>query len=163
MEGSAVFVETNMAKGPPEMADVVTKDAEKFTEGSRMSSVAEASALLDELAAPMPPSRKEAFNRMAERVSRYARFPLSPGRAEDLWRREARIVRAEEMDALRLARRRHEEAKAREEASRLATVYAGIASRLRATDPEFHRPEIDRLEHAASALGALDRAVDREG
>lgn len=123
------------------MSDVFTEKSEKFTEGSRMSSVAEASWLLDELAAPMPPSRKEAFNRMAERVSRYTRFPLSPGRAEDLWRREARVVRAEEMDALRIAKRRHEEAKAREQAIRLAAVYAGIAARLRQTDENFHRIE----------------------
>lgn len=141
------------------MSDIFTEKPEQFTEGSRMSGVREASMLLEELAAPMPPSRKEAFNRMADRVLRYAGYRLSPSRAEDIWRREARKVWSDEMDAIREAKRRHEEAKARADGSKLATVFSGIAARLRASDPDFHSPEIDRLERAARALGALDRPV----
>lgn len=70
-----------------------------------MSTVAEAAALLRTIAEPRPvgDTVKAAINRAAKRVSRFLHNPMSASRAEDLWREEARAVRAEEMDALRRA------------------------------------------------------------
>jgi len=74
----------------------------------------------------------------------------------------SRMVRAEEMDAIRRAAmaRRDQEAKAREHAADLGTLFAGIAERLRSIDPDFHRHDVAQLLDAAGALGHLDRAVD---
>lgn len=122
-----------------------------------MSAVAEASMLLGELAEPHPPSRKALFSRMTKLVRRYAGYDLSPGRAEDIWRQEARRVDAEEMDAIRAAKQRHQEDQARAQANALAAIYLSRAARLRQTDEAFHCEEIARLERAAGALGAVSR------
>lgn len=127
-----------------------------------VSVASEAAERLRFIAEPRPigDNVKAAINRASARVSRY--WPLSPSRAEDIWRKEARVIRAEEMDAIRraCAEREASEAKAREHARSVGTIFAGVAERLRASsDPEFHREDIAALVDAARLLGALDRPV----
>ncbi|MBZ9939169.1 hypothetical protein LB518_22925 [Mesorhizobium sp. BR1-1-16] len=71
----------------------------------RMSPCVEAASLLRSIAEPRPvgDTVKSAINRAARRVSAFLQEPMRPGRAEDIWRGEARIIRAEEIDAIRRA------------------------------------------------------------
>lgn len=126
----------------------------------RMSAVAEAAVLMQSIAGAPERPVKAAIARAALRVSAYLFPPMSYGRAEDIWRREARLIRSEEMDAIRAAaaeRRRKEEA-GRAQAKELAGLYLGVAERLRSVDEDFHRPEIARLERVAREIGAPHRA-----
>jgi hypothetical protein len=77
--------------------------------------------------------------------------PMTFGRAEDIWRKEARAIRAEEMDALRRASKREQET--RDEAQALEARLARIEAALVAIDPDFHRDAIDALRRAARPLG----------
>ncbi len=100
---------------------------------------------------------KAALARATIRLSAY--LSISDRRVKDLWYGEARLIRAEEMDALRLAA---EDVRRKIEAGRdalrgLAGVYRNAAERLRAIDPAFHGVEIARLERLASEVGAGDR------
>ncbi len=100
---------------------------------------------------------KAALYRATIRLSVY--LSVSDRRVKDLWYGEARLIRAEEMDALRLAAddvRRKIEA-GRDALRGLAGVYRGAAERLRAIDPAFHSIEILRLERLAGEIGAGDR------
>lgn len=123
-----------------------------------MSVTAEAAMRLRQIAEPRPvgDSVKAAISRAAVRVG------IPAERAKALWYGEARLVRAEEMDAIRAAdnARRNKERHAREEAQRLGAVFAAVASRLCETDADVHRDDIAALVDAARALGAGDRAVD---
>lgn len=79
------------------------------------------------------------------------------GRAEDIWRGEARGVWAEEMDAIRKAA----DAKAAEEArSELAELDARLArlEALLVQDEEFHRQAVDAVRTLARGP---HRPVDR--
>lgn len=127
-----------------------------------MTAVAEAGRLLREVAEPVPAgdSVKAAIGRAANRVGKYIaphfRSRWHAGRAEDIWRGEARGVWAEEMDAIRRAA----DAKAAEEArSELAELDARLA-RLEALvvqDENFMRPHVDALRASARRP---DRPVD---
>jgi hypothetical protein len=122
----------------------------------RMSGVAEASELMQFVAGQPNRPVKAAIDRAVARVSRYLQTPMTASRAEDLWYSHARLVRSEEMDAIRAAaaeRRRKVEA-GRAAAGELATLYRGVAERLRSVDEDFHSVEIARLERNARALGA---------
>lgn len=145
------------------MSEFQSENSERF-----VSAVAEASIRLRRIAEPRPvgDSIKAAINRAAARVTPYLPLqlrPMTPGRAEDLWRLEARRVSAEEMDAIRAADkdRIRKEAKAREHAAELGTLFAGVAERLRQTDPDFHRDDVAALVDAARTLGAGYRALDQ--
>lgn len=113
-----------------------------------MSAVCEASGLIRQASEPRPAgdSVKSAIGRAARKVSRFMRQPMTFSRAEDIWRQEARSIRAEEMDALRAAAKRekafHDEAAALE--ARLARVEAALL----AIDPDFHSGTIDALRRA---------------
>lgn len=133
---------------------------QNFTEKSErsMSAVAEASTLLQMIAGQPERPVKAAIGRAVARLTPY--LPMSFTRAEDIWYGEARLIRAEEIDAIREAaeaRRRKEEA-GRAAAAELANLYRGVAERLRQVDEDFHRPEIARLERNAREIGAVDRA-----
>ncbi len=142
------------------MPEFVAKNSEILTERAErepMSSVAEASMLLRRVAEPRPvgDTIKAAITRAARRVSHFMLQPMTPGRAEDIWRREARAIRVEEMDAIRKAAAREvEEAK-----HVLADIDARIA-RLEAlliSDPDFFG---DQVAQARKAMGAPDSSVD---
>lgn len=144
------------------MSEFVTKKPVILTERAErepMSSVAEASMLLRQVAEPRPvgDTVKAAITRSARRVSRFLLQPMTTGRAEDIWRRQARLIRAEEMDAIRKAAAGDREV---EEAKHvLADIDARIA-RLEALliqDPDFHGEQVAQTR---KALGNVDRTVD---
>lgn len=86
-------------------------------------------------------------------------------RAKALWYGEARLVRAEEMDAIRLAdeARQAKEQIAREQAQQLGTIFAAVASRLREEGADLHRDDIAALVEAARRLGTPRGPVAGEG
>ena len=125
--------------------------SEKRTENSEfhpecevlfMSAVAEASSLLREIAEPRPigDTVKAAITRAARRVG------LRAGRVEDIWRQEARAIRAEEMDAIRRAvtNRKHME-EARAEALSFSQRLERLERQYLVSDEDFHSPQIDAL------------------
>lgn len=126
---------------------------------SFVSAIAEASFRLRRIAEPRPVGDrvKAAIDRAAKRVG------LPTQRVENLWYGEARVVKAEEMDAIRRTdeARQLKERTARDQAAELGALFAGVAERLRQIDPDFHRDNVASLLDAAGALGAMDRAVDQ--
>lgn len=118
-----------------------------------MSACAEAASLLRSVAEPRPvgDTIKEAINRAARRVG------LRPSRAEDIWRGEARSIRAEEMDAIRRAAENKLVREARHEFSELALRLARVEALL-VQDADFMRPHADALDEIRSRV---HRAVDR--
>lgn len=117
----------------------------------------EAFALVREIAgAPFRPVQP-AIKRAVARLKPYLGLTLS--RTEDIWRREARLIRAEEMDALRAAAeaRRQKLEAGRVATAELADLYFGMAERLRQIDEDIHRFEIDRLERQARQICPVDR------
>jgi hypothetical protein len=146
------------------VSEFVTKNPGILTERAErdpMSSEAEASILIRRVAEPRPvgDTVKTAIVRAASRVSRYMRQPMAPGRAEDIWRREARAIRVEEMDAIRKAAAVDQES-VREAKHVLADIDARIArlEALLVSDADFYRDQVDA--HRA-AMGDVDRTVDR--
>lgn len=136
----------------------------KSSEIISMTAVAEAAQLLREVAAPVPAgdSVKAAIGRAASRVAKFIAPHFAPrwhaGRAEDIWRGEARGVWAEEMDAIRKAA----DAKAAEEArSELAELDARLAriEALVVSDPHYYGPLVAPFR---AAMGRPDRALDRD-
>lgn len=129
-----------------------------------MSAVAEASALLWEIAEPRPvgDTIKKAVNRVAQRVTKYLppKQVMTPGRAEDIWRKEARLIRAEEMDAIRKAADARIVREAKVERSKLEDRVARLEAALFIQDADFHQPSLDALRGMA---GREDRALDRGG
>lgn len=126
-----------------------------------MSAVAEASFRLRRLAEPYPAGDrvKAAIQRAAKRAG----LPIQ--RAENLWYGEARLVRAEEMDAIRQAdqTRLDKENNAREQAQQLGAVFAAVAARLCETDADGNRDDIAALVEAARRLGAGDSPLVAKG
>lgn len=127
---------------------------------SFVSAVAEAAFRLRRIAEPRPVGDrvKAAIDRAAKRVG----LPIQ--RVEHLWYGEARLVKSEEMDAIRRAdeARLAKENNAREQAAELGALFAGVAERLRTTDPDFYRNDIASLVDAAGLLGASHRALADE-
>lgn len=124
-----------------------------------MSSCLEAAALLRSVAEPRPvgDTIKAAINRAAKRVSAHLREPMRPGRAEDIWRGEARAIRAEEMDAIRRAAEKRLVGEARNEFTELDRRIARLEALL-VQDADFHGVEADALRASASRA---HRPVDR--
>lgn len=156
----------NVGGESTELAEFRTEHSENRTEKSEiwhMSAVAEASSLLRRVAEPRPAGDtvKAAINRAARRVSAHLLHPMKASRAEDIWRSEARAIRAEEMDAIRKAAAADRYAEeARDDHARLLDRISRIETALRISDPEFHREQADALRAAA---GRVDRSVDRDG
>lgn len=123
------------------MSEIRTENSGNLTEnseGSFMSTVAEASTLLQQIAGPSG-SVKERIRRAA------AAAGITFGRAEDLWRLEARMVRAEEMDRLR-----------REHATRQRQ------DRIERTEQHEISTLLDRIDLLEQRLAAFDEDVARE-
>ena len=145
------------------MREFRPENSEKSTEYgvSFMTAVAEAGFLLRRIAEPRPvcDSVKAAITRAARAVG------LPFGRAEDIWRGEARTVRAEEMDAIRRAASRKNKEKAdRDEYAVLMERLSFLEDRLEQIDPDFHRPAVAGLRALSAPMGGKDRAVvDGEG
>ena len=150
-----MFVPTNIVE---ELSKVLEKPS-KNSGISFVSAVAEAAFRLRRIAEPRPVGDrvKAAIDRAAKRAG------LPTQRVENLWYGEARVVKAEEMDAIRRAdeARQAKERSAREHAVELGALFAGIAERLRTQDPDFHRHDITALVDTARAFGAVGGAVDQ--
>lgn len=147
------------------MSEKHANSSEKFTESSEvlhMSAGAEASSLIGAIAGPC--SVKEAMNRVARLVNRELERagakPIKPGRVEDIWRGEARSIRAEEMDALRRAHDKALRQEARDEHRTLVARIERLEAALRIQDEDFFGHQVDALR---SARGAVDRSLDRRG
>lgn len=142
------------------MSEFATENSEKRPEAtvSFMTATIEASFLLRQLAEPR--RADDTVKAMIRRVSRLIGLPQS--RTEDLWRQEARLVRAEEMDAIRTAARvRQEEEAAREEFrdfSKFVARLEALEARLSvgSSDPDFHRDQADAM---VQARGPSDRSL----
>lgn len=151
-----MFVPTNIVE---ELSKVLEKPS-KNSGISFVSAVAEAAFRLRRIAEPRPVGDriKPAIERAAKRAG------LPTQRVENLWYGEARVVKAEEMDAIRRAdeARQAKEQSAREQAAELGALFAGIAERLRQVDPDFHSQNVTDLLDAARLLGAPHRAVAHE-
>lgn len=92
------------------MLGKLSEGSEKRSEGLRMTPIAQASRMMRDLAEPRPvgDTVKAAITRAARAVSAVLQEPMKYGRAEDIWRQEARRIDAAEMDAIRAAHeRRH--------------------------------------------------------
>ncbi|MCO5079208.1 MAG: hypothetical protein M9937_26420 [Chelatococcus sp.] len=139
----------------------------KFTERkdhTEMTAIAEAAALIRRVAGYRKPdeSLKAVFLRVARKLSsRLPKYigPMKPGRVEDIWREEARMIRSEEMDALRALAAEH---KATEEAAR--DEFKALERRIEAIERTLglSPAHVAGARHLAmvGALGDLDRALD---
>lgn len=140
------------------MSEIRTEKSEVVS----MSAVAEASALLRQIAEPRPvgDSVKAAVRRASRRVAAFipphwTRWHV--GRAEDIWHRQARGVWAEELDAIRRAADVRIVEEARHERAALADRIARLEAALRLSDEDFHRPDLDALRGLG---GPPDRPVE---
>lgn len=122
--------------------------------------------IVKELAEPRPvgDSVKKAIGRVSIAIG----FGWS--RTKDLWYGDARRVDAEELDALRLAKKKREakrraaqridaEVAARAEAALAVERMVALRAALASIDADFHREAIDRLDHALRGMGAEVGAV----
>lgn len=133
------------------MSEISTEKSERV----RMSDVAEASFLIQEVAGlPMRPV-KSAIGRAVMRVSKFLppREPMTASRAEDIWYRQARRIDACEMDALRLALRQRKEENARGQINGAAAALRSLRDRYAASDPDFFREQIRAIEQALRETG----------
>lgn len=140
-----------MSEKPPAFSEKPTEISEAAGSRGRMTTLDDAALLLQQIAEPRPigDSVKAAITRAARAVNVFLgdREKLSYGRAEDLWRREARRIDAHELDAIRAAHRVR--AQRRDEALRAELRAAAVLA--------------DRLERlAARALPADDPALAAE-
>lgn len=124
-----------------------------------MSAVAEAASLLRQVAEPRPvgDTVKAAINRAARRVA------IRPSRVEDIWREEAKAIRAEEMDAIRRAAAGR---KAEEDARDTEAALAGLRALYRAyaeADSEFFQPQMVAIERFLLSQGAGASEVGEGG
>lgn len=114
------------------MSEKLPEGSEKPSEGSRMTTVEQAALLMHQIAEPRPvgDTVKAAITRAARAVSAVLQKPMSYGRVEDIWRREARRIEASEMDAIRAAhsRRASELRSEIQKAQALARYLEGLAS-----------------------------------
>lgn len=124
--------------------------------GSPVSASAEAASLVRQIAEPwqVGDTVKAAINRVARRVG------LRPSRVEDIWRREARVIRAEEMDAIRAAADEKTLEGARGEYQRLSERIAALEALLVVQDEDFRGPAADVV---GAERGARDRALVGRG
>lgn len=110
---------------------------------------------LKELAEPRPGGdrTKQAIDRAARRAG------LSYWRTFDLWYGKARRIEPFEIDAITDALQRKRKEATRNELHELRTRLARLESLLAQTDPDFHRPTIDRLRESAGGFGGMDRSL----
>lgn len=110
--------------------------------------VAEASNLLHELAAPQ--ERGETMKEILTRTARAAK--LAYWRTYDLWYEKARRVEPAEIDQIREALRIKNERAAANELYELKLRLARLEASLQG-DPDFHRPSIDFARETVRRAG----------
>lgn len=143
-----------MSKDAGKSPESTGKSAEVFV----MNAGAEAHALVCEIASPLGLGDK--IKCALARVARHT--GLSERRVRGLYHREARAIRAEELDALRReAKRRRAEESARAEYRDAISVYRAALYGLAQNDPDFASAMVDPLGAQAPAARPAHRAVDR--
>ncbi|SDQ98994.1 hypothetical protein SAMN05519103_00325 [Rhizobiales bacterium GAS113] len=125
-----------------------------------MSDITMAGGLLDDIAAPR--GARESYKAVLHRVTRAVNAvgaklniieaPIPSNRLDDIWRREARFVRAYEMRALEAAREAKLLGEARDVRNSVLARIEALEARLAAGDQDFHRDQIAALR--GSILGA---------
>lgn len=153
-----------------------TKNTER-----RMSAVMEASATLDVMFGRKPDEAitkamlLRAFRAVNPFYVQQVGGSMTFSRIEDLWRKEARRVDAEEMDAIRAAREAQKAAslraafdrpdarEARDELAELRARLGRIETALRVSDPLFHRATLDALGGVDGGPRRVDRSLDEAG
>lgn len=145
-----------------ERPEIRTENAERRS----MSSVMEAAGLLRQIAEPAPVGDKvkaaigRAYREVKSAASALGHRPPRFSRVEDLWRQEARSVRAEEMDAIRAAHAARnkvrqladEGAKANAEIADLRARLARLETMLEQVDPDFFGPTRGALREQMGRL-----------
>lgn len=129
-----------------------------------MRGVIEASSLLDEISAPR--LGRETYKAVLGRVTCFVNEigmrlellerPISPNRLDDIWRREARWTRSDEMDALRAARDEKLLRDARHARNSLLDKIASAQTALRVADEDMLG---DQAEALGRSIGGLDRPM----
>ncbi|MFG1349071.1 hypothetical protein [Xanthobacter autotrophicus] len=142
---------------------------------SIMSAVAKASEHLRELSRPCAPGEgvKGAINRVAKlvndvgRVRGILRDPIRTSRIEDMWRKQARRIDAEEMDAIRAALALKEAAQKEKNVHDAQAEYAGLVARISALEAALRLFATDEGRASLAALleegRPLDSPLDRDG
>jgi hypothetical protein len=114
-----------------------------------------ARAALRELAEPWTRGDrvKAAIARSARRAG------LTYWRAFDIWYGKARRIEEHEMQSIAVALEKRRKEVSRNEIAELRSRLARLEALLVQSDPEFHRPTLDRLREQAGGLGGMDRAL----
>jgi len=151
------------------VADDFTERRPNPTErkASIMSGVAKASELLDEMSSAWPAriSFKDAVGRATDAVNKagraagFLRDPIKHSRIEDLWRREARRIDAEELDAIRAAHDAMLKRDARDQHQKMLARIERLEAALRLSDADAYRT---LAGEQIKQHGGLDRALDRQ-
>jgi hypothetical protein len=118
-------------------------------------SVAEASQLLQELAAPQ--DRGETMKEILTRTARAAK--LAYWRTYDLWYEKARRVEPTEVEQIRDAIRIKNERAAKNELHDLKLRLARLEASLSAGDADFHSPAIDYARENLRQPGGKNRSM----
>ncbi|MFC6792720.1 hypothetical protein ACFQE0_26070 [Methylobacterium komagatae] len=144
------------------MSETRTEHSEKSSEGFRLMPTDVASRLLHEIAEPRPvgDTVKAAITRAANAMNQFLpkERRVSYGRAEDIWRREARRIDAAEMDAIRSAHE-HRNRTLREEL-RAAAALADRLERLAAQAiPSTDLAALDEVVSTARQAKRTARAL----
>ncbi len=146
-----------MVVEPSKMSEIRRSKLLNTQREKAMNASTESYRLLREIAGMPVTPVGDAIQRVVSRLAPHVHMSVS--RAKSVWYGEARLIRAEEIDALRLAaaeQRRKLEA-GRAQVRHIAELYRAAAERLRALDPAFHSFEITRLEQQADQICPLDR------
>lgn len=88
---------------------------------------------------------KRQINRAADRLG------FTPGRAEDIWRGEARRIDSSEMDALRAIEQQRDHAAERFEQRRHLQQLSALRAKLEFDDPDFHAADIEAIKYVIEA------------
>jgi hypothetical protein len=118
-------------------------------------SVAEASQLLQELAAPQ--DRGETMKEILTRTARAAK--LAYWRTYDLWYEKARRVEPTEVEQIRDALRIKNERAAKNELHELKLRLARLEASLSQGDADFHSPTIDYAREVVRQPGGKNRSL----
>lgn len=160
-----------------------TERSEKRAENTerKMSAVMEAAGTLDVMFGRRPEEAitkamlLRAFRAINPFYVQRVGDSMTFSRIEDLWRKEARRVDAEEMDAIRDAREAQKAAslraaiarpdarEARDELAELRARLGRIEAALRVSDPQFHRPTLDVLGVTDGGPRRVDCSLDEAG
>lgn len=127
-------------------------------ERSRMIPVIEAQYLIREIAGPMPAGSQ--IQGMLDAVARETRIGFA--RIKGFWHGSARVIRSDEMDALRAAARRKRNAREAKDRDNLQDLVAQLAAMQRRMDEItalLDGPAADEWRAVAPQAGEAGRAV----